>query len=192
MKKVDERLCREQLVEYGKTLLELGLVQGTWGNMSVRISENYMMTTPSGLDYNTATLQDMVKVDIKTLTYGNGRKPTSEKSLHGGIYELHPEVGAVIHTHSKYCSIFGAAQKLLQVIDEELKKLTGELIYVSEYAVSGTKALTKNAIKALSGRPGCILANHGMIACGKDLEEALAVCIAMESAAAQYIEARYK
>ena len=190
MRKNDEWQSRRSMAEYGRKLLELRLVQGTWGNISVRLSANYMLVTPSGLDYKMIDGSDMVKVAIKTLTYGDGNAPTTEKGLHAGIYESRSDIGAIIHTHSKYCSIFAAARKPLQVLDEELAKITGELIYISDYAYAGSRKLTKNVVKALGDRSGCIISNHGMIACGKDLQEALDICLAMEKAAEQYIEAR--
>ena len=190
MRKNDEWQSRRSMAEYGRKLLELGLVQGTWGNISVRLSANYMLVTPSGLDYKMIDGSDMVKVAIKTLTYGDGNVPTTEKGLHAGIYESRSDIGAIIHTHSKYCSIFAAARKPLQVLDEKLAKITGELIYISDYAYAGSRKLTKNVVKALGDRSGCIISNHGMIACGKDLQDALEICLAMEKAAEQYIEAR--
>lgn len=70
-----------------------------------------MITTPSGLDYTRLTPADMVKVNINTLEYMGAQKPTSEKGIHASVYRMRKEVGAVIHTHSKYCAIFAAAGK---------------------------------------------------------------------------------
>ncbi|MBQ2747398.1 MAG: class II aldolase/adducin family protein, partial [Firmicutes bacterium] len=69
------------LVDYGKKLVQTGLVQGTWGNLSVRLDDTYMIVTPSGLDYLRLTPADMVKVNIETLEYEGDLKPTSEKGL---------------------------------------------------------------------------------------------------------------
>ena len=82
-----EQTLRQQLVEYGKKLVSAGLVQGTWGNISVRLDEKYMLATPSGLDYDRLTPEDMVKVEIETLKYEGNLKPTSEKGLHAAIYK---------------------------------------------------------------------------------------------------------
>lgn len=188
--KNDENAMRELLVAYGKKLLGLGLVQGTWGNLSVRLSANYMLTTPSGRDYTSVTPADMVKVSIRTLAYGDGNKPTSEKRIHAGIYEQRAEVGAIIHTHAKYCSIFAAAERPLQIVDDDLRRQAGELIYLADYGFAGTKTLTRNVVRALGDRRGCIMSHHGMVAVGKDLEDALKTCIAMEEAAKRYIETR--
>lgn len=193
MKRISESDARIDLVRYGRRLVQAELVQGTWGNLSVRLDNNYMLTTPSGLDYQLVKPADMVKVDIETLTYGEGgRKPTSEKGLHGAIYELRKDVGAVIHAHSLYCSVFAAARIPLQVSDPELQKLTGELLYVADYGIAGSKRLAENVIKALGDRPGCIMSNHGMVCCGKDLEDAFRRALAMEEAARQFIENRWE
>ncbi len=96
-----EETLRAQLVDYGKQLVASGLVQGTWGNLSARLDDTYMLVTPSGLDYARLTPADMVKVNMRTLAYEGGLKPTSEKSLHAAIYQNRPDIGGIIHTHSK-------------------------------------------------------------------------------------------
>ena len=106
---MNEMEVREKLVDYGKRLVATGLVQGTWGNLSMRLDEGHMLVTPSGLDYNRLTPMDMVKVDITTLEYEGNQKPTSEKGLHAEFFRRRPEGGAVIHTHSKFASVFAAA-----------------------------------------------------------------------------------
>ena len=183
---------RRDLVDYGNKLIEKGLVQGTWGNLSVNLGDSTMVTTPSGIDYDSLAPEDMVKVNTKTLKYDKGgNKPTSEKGLHAGIYEVRPEVGAIVHTHSKYCSIFAACQMPLEVMDESLKEIIGSgVIYIADYGKTGTSKLTENVIKSLDDRKGCILSNHGMIACGKDLEEAFEVAMSLEEAARQLVNHR--
>lgn len=188
----DEREGRELLVEYGHKLLDCGLVQGTWGNISVRLDDKYMLTTPSGLDYDRVTPDDMVKVTIKTLKYEGELKPTSEKALHAGVYALRPEVGAVIHTHSKYCSIFAAARMPLEVEDAELACDIGNVLKVAEYGLPGTSKLTKNTIKALGSAAGCIMANHGMLCCGPDIAQTFDICGKIEQAAMEYVNSRWE
>lgn len=165
-----ELLLREKLVEYGKKLVETGLVQGTWGNLSARLDKEYMLVTPSGLDYTRLTPDDMVKVEIATLSYEGSLKPTSEKGLHAEVYSRRPEVGGIIHTHSKFASVFAASEKDLS--DEV--KLAG-------YGLAGTKALKNNTAKALGDNYGTIMSHHGMLVVGKDLEEAFANCERLEA-----------
>lgn len=186
-----EREIREKLVEYGKKVVESGLVQGTWGNLSVRLDENSMIVTPSGLDYTRLTAEDMVKVDIKTLEYEGDLKPTSEKGIHGGVYAGRPDVGAVIHTHSKYCAIFAAARKDVPVCGEEMEKIFGSKVRLAGYGLPGTKKLWNHTIEALGKNNGCIMANHGMLCVGKTMEEAFENCRRLEDYCRTYIESRY-
>lgn len=186
-----EEDLRELLVKYGKLLVNSGLVQGTWGNLSIRIDDNYMVITPSGVDYNRLNAKDMVKVNIHSLEYEGSLKPSSEKGLHGGIYATRKEIGAVIHTHSKYCCIFAAAGKTMPIENLELQKVFGNSVNIAKYGLPGTKALIKNTLAALGEGYGCIMANHGMIACGRDMEEAFNNCISLESCGREYIESRF-
>lgn len=164
-----ELALREGLVEYGKKLVEEGLVQGTWGNLSARLDDKYMLVTPSGLDYTRLTPQDMVKVEIATLNYEGSLKPTSEKGLHGEVYSRRPEVNAIIHTHAKYASVFAAAEKDLS--DEV--KLAG-------YGLAGTKSLKNHTADALANNYGTIMSHHGMLVVGDDLETAFDNCKKLE------------
>ena len=185
-----ERELREQLVRYGNMLVSTGLVQGTWGNLSVMLDRENMLCTPSGLDYSRLEPEDMVRVNIRTLKAEGLHKPTSEKGMHAGIYRKYPEANAVIHTHSKYCSIFAAGEMPLQVESKEKIEQIGEIISVSRYALAGTGGITRSAVKAIGGNPGCILAHHGMIAKGSDLEEAFRNVCLIEEAAEEYINKR--
>ncbi len=186
-----EEECREMLVVYGQRLLASGLVQGTWGNLSIRLNDEEMLVTPSGLDYERLQPEDMVVVSIKNLKYDRfGNKPTSERGLHAGIYRRRPDAGAVIHTHSTYCSVFAAAKMPLEVENPALAEEVGSIIRVADYARPGTNALSRNTIRALGSGKGCIMAHHGMICCGVDLKQAFHTCSAIEEAARQYIESR--
>lgn len=183
---------REKLAEYGRKLIETGLVQGTWGNISVMLDRETMLCTPSGLDYDRLTPYDMVRVNIRNLKADGIHKPTSEKGMHAGIYRKYPDANAVIHTHSKYCSIFAASEMPLQVESAEKISELGEIIGVTKYALAGTFMITRNAIRAMKNAPGCILSHHGMIAKGASLEEAFENVRLIEEAAEEYINRRWE
>ena len=194
-------------------LIEKKLVQGTWGNISVRIDDENMLVTPSGLDYDSLGPEDMVRVNLKTLDFDKtGNKPTTEMNLHAEIYNNRPDVGAIIHTHSKNCSIFAACRMPIDVTDTSLsEEVAGDVIHIAEYASSGSDELAANVVKALGGafvstekddsdlhaefeamlygRRGCLMANHGMVAVGADLDGTMKVAEAMEEAARQQINA---
>lgn len=174
-----EQKLRQELVDYGKKLLERGLVQGTWGNISVRLDEKYMLVTPSGLDYTRLTADDMVKVEIDSLKHEGDTKPTSEKGLHAAIYKNRGDIGAIIHTHSKYACVFAAANKDMPIL-AEYRDIFGDSIKSAAYALPGTKALAKNTAYALGQNFGVIMANHGMAACGASIEDAFENCCKIE------------
>lgn len=177
-----EETLRAQLVDYGKQLVASGLVQGTWGNLSARLDDTYMLVTPSGLDYARLTPADMVKVNMRTLAYEGGLKPTSEKSLHAAIYQNRPDIGGIIHTHSKYCCVYAAARRDLPIPADRQTAFQSP-IKLAPYAPPGSKALTKNTAAAVGDNYGAIMAGHGMIACGRDLTAAFQNCKQLEAIA---------
>lgn len=182
-----EREIRAQIVSYGKRLQEEGLLQGTWGNLAVRLNDTHMLCTPSGLDYRLLTPDDIVKVELSTLDYGAQRKPTSEKRLHRDIFACRADVGAVIHTHAKLCGVFAAARKTICCIEDEMKALIGDEMRCAGHALPSTRKLSKVAIQALGNRNGCLLMNHGVLCCGADLEAAYLACKAAEEAAGRQL-----
>ncbi len=183
-----EQLLREQIVEYGKRLSEEGLVQGTWGNIAVRLDETHMLVTPSGLDYRFLTADDVVRVELETLDYGAQRKPTSEKRLHRDVFAFRGTANACIHTHSRYCGVFAAARKPVCCISGEMKRFVGSEMCCAPHALPSTKKLSKVAIRALGRNNGCLLMNHGVLCCGNSLDEAYQTCKAAEQAAKEQLE----
>ena len=158
----DEWNKRCQLVAYGKKMLETGLVQGTWGNLSVRLDDDYMLVTPS-------------------------------TAFHCGLYAMRQDVGAILHTHSKYCAVFAAAHMPLEIEDPALAEAFGtDLLPIAAYGLSGTKTLAKNILQVMGTAPGCLMRNHGMIAVGNDLEHAFDRCLKMEQAAEAGVERRWQ
>lgn len=183
-----ERKIRKDLVEYGKKLVETGLVQGTWGNLSARLDEKHMIVTPSGLDYARLTPDDMAKVNYFNLKYSGNLKPTSEKGIHAALYRERLDVDAVIHTHSKYCSIFAAAKKDVPIISDEGIEVFGNLVRCSEYGLPGTAKIVKKTMKGIGKGTGTVMANHGMIVVGGSIETAFVNCKLLETCAKVYIE----
>ncbi len=181
----EEQKLREQVVEYGKKLVACGLVQGTWGNLSVRLNDSYMLCTPSGRDYEGILPEEIVKVNMETLEYDGDIKPTSEKDFHAGIYQLRPDVHAIIHTHSKFACVFG-------VCGLSFKTTSGDVIECAKYGPSGTGILSKNVQNAIGENKGCLMRNHGMVAVGSDLEDAFRNAASIENAAKARIDEFWK
>ena len=188
-----ESEVRQAVKDAGVKLLENNLVQGTWGNISIRLSDKKMVVTPSGMDYIRMRPEDTVVVDIETLEYVSEVKPTSEKKIHAAIYRDRPEIGAVIHSHPLWSSAAAAARKEIPVLSEEHKRLLGgDTVRAGAYGLPGTKKLTNGAVEAMKGRNACFLSNHGIVACAETIEGAFEVCKAMEENSRAYIESVVK
>lgn len=187
---MNEIELRNLVKESGVRLVKEGLVRGTWGNVSVRFDETSMIVTPSGLDYLSLKPEDMVLVDINTLEYTSENKPTTEKKIHAAIYKERPEINAVIHTHSPWCSSMAAAHTEIPAVTDEFVKLIGGEVRVAPYGLPSTSKLTNATVSAIRDRKACLMAGHGVLVCGESLEEAFEVCKMLEESAKNFISDR--
>lgn len=183
-----EQEIRQMVKDAGVKMLEENLVQGTWGNISIRLDENRMLVTPSGLDYVSLKPEDLPIVDINTLEWTGPKKPTSERKIHAAILRDRPEINVVLHSHPTQCAIMASTRQTLPVVSEKMAKYVGGDAKCAKYGLAGTKKLTENTVEAMKGRNACLLANHGMFACGATLEDAFEACRAMEEGSQAYIE----
>ena len=174
---------KQSVVLGGRQMIERNLVAGTWGNISLRNDAgNRIVITPSGRPYNELTPADVVVVDEEG-TVVEGSRPSSELLLHRAIYAVRPEVRAIVHTHSLYATACAVAGEAIPPCLEELVQVVGGGVNVAHYALPGTAQLAQNAVDALEDRTAVLLANHGAVACGPSLKEALLVAELVEKAA---------
>jgi L-fuculose-phosphate aldolase len=101
--------AKREILRAVKLLIEKGLVQRTWGNVSARIDENHMAITPSGIAYDLLCEDNLPVVDIRNLKYEGDIKPSSECGIHAEAYKLQPETNVVIHTHQTYATCISVA-----------------------------------------------------------------------------------
>lgn len=180
--------AREMVCDSGKQLLRSGLVSGTWGNISCRINDDFMVITPSGRDYETLTPGEMVLVNIRDLSYQGNIKPSSECGLHAEVYKDRKEIRAIIHTHSQNVCTVAATHREVPPLLDDMVQIIGPSVRVSDYALSGTEKLTRNVLKALKGRNAALLANHGAVCTGRDMKEAFFACEILEKSCRTFIE----
>lgn len=184
-KQVQAAVC-----EAAKKLASSNLVVGTWGNISARLDDDYMVVTPSGMKYETLRPEDMVVVNMHDLTYEGSLKPTVETPMHARILLERPEIGAVVHTHSTYALVMAAAHKPIPPICDDQVQILGGEVRVARYTLPGTGDMAEAVTEALKGRMGALIANHGAVACGRNLDEALVAATVLEKAAQVYIGAQ--
>jgi L-fuculose-phosphate aldolase len=182
---------RQKVCDAGRQLLREGLVARTWGNVSMRVNDTQMMITPSGRPYDELTPNDMVLVDIYTLKYEGKIKPSSELKLHCQVYKNRAHIRAVIHTHQMNASIVAAAQMEVEVIDEAHQKiLGGTRIKTAPYALPNTKKITVESERAIEQANAALMANHGVVCIGENLENVFEVARTLELACANFIASK--
>lgn len=178
----EEFQLRNRIIDCGKDVSRSELVQGSWGNISLRLNPDTMLITPSGMDYFSIRTEDIVRMNIHDLKYGMQRKPSSEYRLHAALYRRYPECNAIIHTHSNGISAFAAAHAGFRISEPPMDQLIGDM-HCSEYRTPGTDELCDSIMEAIEGSHACIIANHGAIFYGNDLDVTLAIANAVESRA---------
>lgn len=177
---------KKLLVAYGKKLLDKKLVAGTSGNLSLRGQADEIYITPSGMDYLEITEDDIVKINFMGEILEGDKKPSSEWMMHVEIYKNYPNYNAIVHTHSPIATAFAVSRKKIPLILIEMKPFLGGEIEVAPFKPSGSLELAKSLIPYLKKSNSCLLANHGVVSCGKDIESAFLSAEYVEDAAKIY------
>jgi L-fuculose-phosphate aldolase len=180
----NERALREEMVAYGLKLTPSGLSQGTSGNLSIRFEAGFLVT-PSGMPYGEITPEDIVLVDMDG-RYDHPRRPSSEWRFHRDIYVARPDVGAVVHAHPPYSTALAICRTEIPAIHYMIAVSGGDSIRCCDYYTYGTQELSDAVVRALEGRMACLMANHGMIATGTNMEQAMWRAVEVETLARQY------
>lgn len=171
------------LVEAARSLASTGNV-GTAGNVSVRLPDG-LLITPSGLPYERLTEEALVRLDRQGRVVGNG-KPSSEWRIHQAIYAERPEAGAIVHCHPPHATALACLGRSIPAFHYEVAFAGGPDIRCASYATFGTQDLSDSVLEALSGRRACLMANHGMVCFGGDMEKALFLAHEVEQLARIY------
>lgn len=175
---MSEQESRQQLLAASRRLVELGLNRGTAGNASVRHGEG-MLITPSALPVAEMTTGSMVCMDLEGKVLQGG-KPSSEWRFHRDIFVARPEIGAVLHMHSTFATTIACLGRDVPAVHYHIAIAGGDSIRCTPYTIFGEQNLSDLALEALHDRKACLLGNHGMIALGKDLADALSVAQEVE------------
>jgi L-fuculose-phosphate aldolase len=180
-----ELALREEIVGCCRRMGSLGINQGTSGNISARWKSGLLLT-PSGLDYDTMAPEDIVFMHMDG-THEGALTPSSEWRFHRDILKSRGEVNAVVHAHPVYCTALSIDHMEIPAVHYMIAAAGGPTVRCAPYATYGTAKLSSNALEALEGRLCCLLANHGMIACGVDLRKALWLAAELETLARQFV-----
>lgn len=180
---------RQKLIRTYRRLITSGLNRGTSGNCSVRIeSRQQFLITPSGVPLERMTPASIVGMDLEGNVLGEG-KPSSEWRFHCDLLKQRPEINAVVHTHSPAATALACLRRGIPAFHYMIAVAGGDSLRCADYELFGTQGLSDVVLKAIQGRKACLLANHGLIAVGKDLNEAFQIAEEVEALADQYLRA---
>lgn len=180
---------RKEMVDICRDSFAQGLFAGTSGNLSVYVAQDQvMLCTPTSVRYETMLPEDIVALTLDGTILEGTYQPTSEWQMHAEIYKSMPQVGAVFHTHSPYATSFAVVNRNIPYILIEMAPFLGGDVPCAPFAPPGSRELGVSAVETLkaSGRNGCLLANHGVLAIGDNLPQARIRAEYVEDAAKIY------
>ncbi len=183
----DENL-RKAVIAACRALSRRGLSHGTSGNISVRRDQQHFFVSPTGMAYNALVPDDVPLMDLDGRWFGRCR-PSSEWRFHRDILKSRDDVGAVVHTHSRYATALACTARGIPAFHYMVAVAGGLDIRCAPYHTFGTQELSNAALAALNGRRACLLENHGIIAVGANLRAAVALAGEVENLASQYCAA---
>lgn len=168
---------KELVFQSARKMVEDGLIIGSQGNVSIRFTDakgkQLIAITPTNIDYHFMKPGDIVILDTNGKQLAGQLKPSVETELHLNIYSTRPDVNAIVHTHSEFASMVSIMGLTIPpILDDQVIYLGGE-IPVSGHAIPGTKKLADNVSSALGKANAVIMANHGALAVGIDMNKAL-------------------
>jgi L-fuculose-phosphate aldolase len=183
--RVDEGALRQHMAEVMRAMDDKGLNRGTSGNVSARCGEA-MLVTPSGVPASRLTAEHMVLVQPDGSVAQGALKPSSEWRMHQGLLDRRPDVGAVVHCHSRHATILACANRPIPAVHYMVAVSGGTSVPVAPYATFGSAKLAEAVVETLDGRYAALMANHGQIVVAPNLDFALAIAEEIEEQAAVY------
>jgi len=186
---------KEKIIRACHDLVDNGHSQNTGiaGNVSIRDREDgFIAVTPSQTRYDLMETEDLVVVDGKgnIVESKDGVNPTSELAIHLSIYEEFDGVNSVIHSHPKFCNTLALYLDEIPPVLEAHGYFYGHAIPVIERVQSGSRELADSVTAKLRDKPGLVIRNHGIVAIGKNIDEALARALEMENNSEIYYRAK--
>jgi L-fuculose-phosphate aldolase len=183
-----DQVLREAVVATCRELTRRGLTHGTSGNVSVRRDEHGFFISPTGSVYEELEAEDIPLMQLDGRWYGR-RRPSSEWRFHRDLLRSRDDIGAIVHTHSRYATALACTGRGIPAF-HYMVAVTGDIeIRCAAYHTFGSQELSDALLEAIGSSRACLLANHGVIAMGTDLSSALNLAGEVENLAAQYCAA---
>ena len=169
---MNELGIKHDIVEVGKRMYNREFVASNDGNLSVRISPNEIIITPTGISKGYMSVGDMLKVDMNGNVLSGSKKPSSEIKMHLAVYKNRPDISAVCHAHPQKATAFAVARQVCK--DIALPEVIFSLgnVALSDYAAPSTDELPKSIEKIIKTTDAVLLSNHGALTIGEDIFDA--------------------
>ncbi len=179
----------EQIVATAQELVAKGFLIATGGNLSLRIAgQKVFAITPSNYDYMKMTPEDVCVLDYDLSVLAGTRKPSVEAAMHSAIYQVRPDVHAVVHTHQPYVSALTVVKAPIPALFDEQVRFLGRSVEIIPYAPSGTAALRKNVARCVKNKNNAyMMQNHGALVFGEDMPRAVQNTEILEKCALAYL-----
>lgn len=181
-----ENETAQRIIEASRQLVSNGMNRGASGNISVRTpSADRFLITPSGVAPAVMAPTAICRMDMA----GNiekGTKPSSEWRFHRDIYLARPDIHAIVHTHSTFATVLACMHREVPPFHYMIAVTGGNTIPCAPYALFGSQTLSDAVLGTLGNGYACLMAHHGMVAAGNNLEHAMSIAIEVESLCEQY------
>jgi L-fuculose-phosphate aldolase len=182
-----EHDLKKEIVKGAKAVFHKGLVDVAEGNVSIRIpNRDELFITPTFNQYERMNEEDVVNLKFDGTQLSEGKSTSTEYRLHVAIYRARPKAQCVIHTHSTYATILSIIRKKIPVIMEEMIVLLGGEVNVSEFGLAHTESIGENVTAALGKTNAALLANHGVLVTGRNMDYAIKIAELVEKMAKIY------
>ena len=180
---------KKQITDTAQALVRKGYLMATGGNLSLRIpGQNAFAITPSNYDYFKMTPDDICVLDFQLKKIEGHLKPSVESAMHGAIYQVRPDVHAVIHTHQAYVSALTLIRAPIPALFDEQARFLGRSVDIIPYAPSGTGLLKNTVAKHVKNHNNAfMMQNHGALVFGHDMERAVHNVEILEKCALAYL-----
>ena len=179
---------RLELIETARKMERYGLVRMSGGNVSLQI-DDVVLVTPSAMSYDTMVAEDIVIVDLNGNIVEGNRRPTSDLKAILYILNHMPKINAVIHTHQPKATALSLVADKLPLISTTLVDEVKDEVNVAPFTISSDEGMGIETVKYAGNALCVILKNHGIMAYGKDLDQALCAAIYLEESCDVYLNA---
>lgn len=163
---------KKEVAYFMRRLYKRGLTTTSGGNISLRLSDNVFLVTPSQTDKARMKAEEIVRIDKQGRKLSQGKNPSMETAMHLAIYHQRPDINCIVHAHPPFSTAFAVARKNINTaIMGEAYAIVGKPV-VADYALMGSASLADIMARAAASAQVILMANHGVMALGNSMLEA--------------------